>query len=227
MLVALLRANPDAFIGGNVNRLKAGAVLQLPDAAQAGATPAAEARQTIAAQSRDFNGYRRKLAGAAATAETTTASRSESGRVQAQVQEQTPASASPDKLTLSKGAVKGSKATPEAWLRKQANEASARVEELSKNISQLSKLCRRRRGQHIDCFCWCREPRSTWCSHHQPCRCSFARNTRRWHDSRRHGSHDPCGSGKQHRARRSVASPRRKQFGAHRSSFRAGHDRHQ
>ena len=141
MLVALLRANPDAFIGGNVNRLKAGAVLQLPDAAQAGATPAAEARQTIAAQSRDFNGYRRKLAGAAATAETTTASRSESGRVQAQVQEQTPASASPDKLTLSKGAVKGSKATPEALAaRKQANEASARVEELSKNINDLSKL---------------------------------------------------------------------------------------
>ena len=141
MLVALLRANPDAFIGGNVNRLKAGAVLQLPDAAQASATPAAEARQTIAAQSRDFNGYRRKLAGTTATAETTAAGRSESGRVQAQVQEQTPASTSPDKLTLSKGAVKGSKATPEALAaRKQANEASARVEELSKNISELNKL---------------------------------------------------------------------------------------
>lgn len=141
MLVALLRANPDAFMGNNVNRLKAGAVLQLPDAAQAGATPAAEARQTIAAQSRDFNDYRRKLAGAAATAETAAAGRSESGRVQAQVQEQTPASTSPDKLTLSKGAVKGSKATPEALAaRKQANEASARVEELSKNISELNKL---------------------------------------------------------------------------------------
>jgi pilus assembly protein FimV len=141
MLVALLRANPDAFIDGNVNRLKAGAVLQLPDAAQAAATPASQARQTIAAQSRDFNAYRRKLAGAASTAQTTAAGRSESGRVQAQVQEQTPASVSPDKLTLSKGAVKGSKATPEALAaRKQANEASARVEELSKNISELNKL---------------------------------------------------------------------------------------
>jgi len=141
MLVAMLRANPDAFINGNVNRLKAGAVLDLPSASQAAATPAAEARQTIAAQSRDFNDFRRKLASAAPTAETASAGRSESGRVQTQVQEQKPTSTSPDKLTLSKGAVQGTKATPEALAeRKQASEASARVEELSKNISDLSKL---------------------------------------------------------------------------------------
>lgn len=29
-MIALLRANPDAFIGGNINRLKAGAVLRMP-----------------------------------------------------------------------------------------------------------------------------------------------------------------------------------------------------
>ena len=34
MLVALLRTNPHAFIDGNVNRLRAGAVLALPDAQQ-------------------------------------------------------------------------------------------------------------------------------------------------------------------------------------------------
>ena len=59
MLVALLRANPDAFIQGNVNRIKAGAVLQLPSAAEASATPSGEARQILAAQSRDFNEFRR------------------------------------------------------------------------------------------------------------------------------------------------------------------------
>ena len=141
MLVAMLRANPDAFIGGNVNRLKAGAVLDLPSASQAAATSAAEARQTITAQSRDFNAFRHKLATAAPTAETTSAGRSESGHVQTQVQEQKATSASPDKLTLSKGAVKGTKATPEALAtRKQASETSARVQELSKNISDLNKL---------------------------------------------------------------------------------------
>lgn len=141
MLVAMLRANPDAFIDGNVNRVKAGAVLQMPSQSQAMATPAAEARQTIAAQSRDFNQFRRKLAAAAPVAPTTESSRSESGRVQTEVKDQKQADASPDKLTLSKGAVKGTKATPEALAeRKQASDAAARVEELSKNISELNKL---------------------------------------------------------------------------------------
>ncbi len=141
MLVAMLRANPEAFIGGNVNRVKAGAVLQLPSAADANAIPAAEARRTVAAQSRDFNQFRRTLASAAPKAVTAEASRSAAGQVQTQVQEQNTASTSPDKLTLSKGAVKGTAATPEALAeRKQANEASARVEELSKNIDELNKL---------------------------------------------------------------------------------------
>ena len=37
MLVAMLRSSPGAFIGGNVNRIKAGAVVDLPTAEQAGA----------------------------------------------------------------------------------------------------------------------------------------------------------------------------------------------
>jgi len=40
MLVAMLRSSPNAFIGGNVNRIKAGAVVELPTAEQArGAKP--------------------------------------------------------------------------------------------------------------------------------------------------------------------------------------------
>ena len=143
MLVALLRANPDAFIDGNVNLVKAGAVLQLPDADQAGATSAADARKTIAAQSRDFNSFRRKLAAAAssAPAPSETVSRTDSGKVQTVVQEDSATSTSPDKLTLSKGAVTGTQATPEALAkRKQSSAASARVDELAKNISELNKL---------------------------------------------------------------------------------------
>ena len=59
MLVAMLRSNPDAFINGNVNRIRAGAVVQLPSREQALATSAREARQIVAAQSHDFNAYRR------------------------------------------------------------------------------------------------------------------------------------------------------------------------
>ena len=75
MLVALLRANPNAFIGGNMNRMKAGAVLDLPDASQAAATPAPEARRTVTAQSRDFGDYRRRLADNAPTSAVAAADR--------------------------------------------------------------------------------------------------------------------------------------------------------
>jgi pilus assembly protein FimV len=45
MLVAL-RANPEAFIQGNVNRIRSGAVLQMPSQAQANAISKDEARQS-------------------------------------------------------------------------------------------------------------------------------------------------------------------------------------
>lgn len=49
MMLALLRANPDAFIGNNINRLRSGAVLRIPGRDDATAMAAAEA----AAQVRD------------------------------------------------------------------------------------------------------------------------------------------------------------------------------
>lgn len=46
-MIALLRANPDAFIRGNVNLLRQGAVLRVPDAAQLQAVDAAEAAAMV------------------------------------------------------------------------------------------------------------------------------------------------------------------------------------
>ena len=141
MLVAMLRANPNAFIGGNVNRIKAGAVLQIPGQDDALATPAAEARKIVAVQSRDFNAFRRKLAQAAPAAQQAAAERSASGSVQTRVDDTSASAAAPDKLTLSKGAMQGKKSTEELLAqRKQGNAASARAQELSKNIDELSQL---------------------------------------------------------------------------------------
>jgi pilus assembly protein FimV len=141
MLLALLRSNPDAFIGGNVNRLKAGAVLEMPNADQAEAVSASEASRTIVAQSRDFNAFRRKLAESAPATPTTGADRQAAGQVQAKVEDKAPAAATPDKLTLSKGAVQGKAAAEEKIAQdRQAKEAAARVAELSKNIADLNKL---------------------------------------------------------------------------------------
>ncbi len=140
MLVALLRANPQAFIGDNVNRVKAGSVVNIPSAEQAQATPAAQASQLIVAQSKDFNDFRRRLAGAAPSAQVANADRKASGTVQAQVEEKKPLTAVPDKLTLSKGAIQG--ASKEAQLAKErsAKEAADRTAEIAKNISDLGKL---------------------------------------------------------------------------------------
>jgi len=141
MLVAMLRANPNAFIGGNVNRIKSGSVIDLPGASDAGAVAPGEARQIIAAQSRDFNEFRRRLAGTVPAAAVDSEDRQATGRVQAEVVDKKPAAPTQDKLTLSKGTTPGQTATEEKIAQaKQAQDASTRVAELSRNIDELAKL---------------------------------------------------------------------------------------
>ena len=140
MLVALLNANPDAFIGGNVNRMKAGAVLDLPNAAAAAAVPAAEARRTITAQSRDFGSYRQRLAENAPTTNVAAASRQASGKLQASVEDRNAAASAPDKLTVSQGNAAARAADEKVAQARQAQDSSNRVAELTKNINELNKL---------------------------------------------------------------------------------------
>jgi pilus assembly protein FimV len=140
MLVALLRANPDAFIGGNVNRLRSGAVLDVPTSEQAGQVPAGEASQAVIAQSRDFNEFRRRLAEGLPTTSVAAADRQATGKVQAQVEDKKPSAAAPDKLSLSKGAVQG-RATEDNIARdRAAQDTAVRLAELNKNIADLNKL---------------------------------------------------------------------------------------
>lgn len=141
MLVALFRGNPDAFIGNNMNLLKAGEVLTIPSAGQAQQVAAAEAREMIRAQSADFAAYRQQLAAGVTTQKTEEPARQATGTVQASVQDnKQAASPAPDKLTLSQGAVKAS--APEAALSKDAEQkdAATRVAELSRNVEELKQL---------------------------------------------------------------------------------------
>ena len=140
MLVALLRANPAAFMGDNVNRVKAGSVMNVPTAGQAAATPADDAAQIIVAQSKDFNEFRRRLAGSAPSTPVATADRQASGNVQAKVEDKKPATTAPDKLTLSKGAIQGMPAEEQLANERSAQEAASRAAEIAKNINDLSKL---------------------------------------------------------------------------------------
>lgn len=143
MLVALFRNNGDAFLGRNMNRLKAGVVLSVPSAEQAGAVPPAEARQVIQAQSADFGAYRQKLAAGVPTAPAEGAAGAASGKVEAEVQDRKQAATpSADKLTLSRGAVAAGKASAEEQIAQSRaqQENSARVAELAKNVDDLRKL---------------------------------------------------------------------------------------
>ena len=138
MLVAMLRANPDAFVSGNVNRLRKGVVLSLPGASDALSTSQPEAHQIIVAQSRDFNEYRRRLA-EGAPEQKDAADRKSAGGVQAQVEARKPAAATPDKLTLSKGGVQ-SKGADRLAQDRNAQDAKKREEELKRNVDELAKL---------------------------------------------------------------------------------------
>jgi pilus assembly protein FimV len=62
MLVALLRANPDAFVAGNMNRLKSDVDISVPAGGAADAIDQQEAHREVVAQSNDFAAYRSRLA---------------------------------------------------------------------------------------------------------------------------------------------------------------------
>lgn len=146
MLVALYRNNPDAFSGSNMNRLRAGQILNVPDAEAARSVRADEARRIVVAQAADFQAYRSKLAGQAAESSAQGAAgtrQAAGGRISAQVDERaTPASEAKDKLQLSNAAPSGSAASAEDLIAKEKAlaEANARVKELERNVSELQKL---------------------------------------------------------------------------------------
>ena len=141
MLVGLYRANPNAFIESNVNRLRAGAVLSVPSGDEVRDVTAADAQRLLTAQSADFSAYRARLAQGAPMAQAPDSGRSAQGKVQATVDDRKQsAAASPDKLKLSGGALQAS--APEAQIA-QANDRkdnATRVAELTRNVEELKKL---------------------------------------------------------------------------------------
>lgn len=149
MLVGLLRANQDAFDGGNMNRLKTGKILTIPEKSAIEAVPAEEARKIVYAQSSDWNAYRNKLAGIAAqTPVKEAAPRQEAaGKITAKVEDKAAPVVEPkDQLKVSAsetGAKAGSAKHGEEDLiakEKALAEANERLRALEKNVADLQKL---------------------------------------------------------------------------------------
>jgi pilus assembly protein FimV len=153
MLVALFNSNRDAFDGNNMNRLRAGKILQLPDPSEVAAVDASEARKLIVAQVADFNAYRRSLASAAsmAPATETQPQQQAAGKIKPQVESKAPPAPTKDKLEVSPteaaksaktaGSMSKSALEEELIARDKAlREASGRIAELEKNLENLKHL---------------------------------------------------------------------------------------
>jgi len=113
VLVALQRANPAAFEGRNMNRIKSGSVLIVPPADAIKSVDAVEARRLVRAQTADFARYRGRMAQLAMNPPGTLPlpaneadnaalnNRSSSGKIGVQAVEPGKETAAQDKLQLS------------------------------------------------------------------------------------------------------------------------------
>lgn len=151
MLVGLFRANQEAFDGGNMNRLKAGKILTVPEKGAVEAVSEAEAKRIVVAQSSDWNAYRRKLAGVAAQAPVSAdaGKQQAAGRITAKVEDKAaPAEAPKDQVRVStsgaagaKGAAAAKPSEEDTVAREKAlREANERLASLEKNVAELQKL---------------------------------------------------------------------------------------
>jgi pilus assembly protein FimV len=145
MLVGLYQGNSQAFAGNNMNRLRAGAVLNVPSQDKLASIDERQARRTILAQSANFNAYRQRLA--SAVPEQTRApesSRKASGDVKAGVEVRTGTENQPkDALKIVPGAPAKSAAAAadEKVIKDRANqELAERLAEAERNRIELNKM---------------------------------------------------------------------------------------
>jgi pilus assembly protein FimV len=145
MLLAMLKANPDAFIEGNVNLIKAGAVLRMPSTEDAGKIPRSEARQTVLSQTHDFAAYARRLAEStlAVGAKNT---REISGQAVTEVPNSDSKTPPQDKLTLSKPQAKDGAAEAQLAKAQEHKDTSEQLAALNKNLAELESLAKGEKG---------------------------------------------------------------------------------
>jgi pilus assembly protein FimV len=153
MLVLLYRNNKEAFSGSNMNRLKTGKVLTIPDPSEASAIPAREARKEVRVQVADFNAYRERLAALAGETSAEPSGQTAGGRVTGPVQDQgaAPSGEPKEMLKLGKGdapGAGGSKALQDK-VRGLEEEVAARdktIREANERIAKLEKTVKDMQG---------------------------------------------------------------------------------
>jgi len=147
MLIALFRANEDAFIRGNMNLVRTGRILNIPESDSIGTVDRDEATRLVKEQYAQFQEYRSRLAAVPTPAESATGQQEVTGRIEQKPEAPKPAPPA-DQVRLSKSepgkpAAPGARAAREddqAARERALQEAQSRQEELEKNVADLQKL---------------------------------------------------------------------------------------
>lgn len=139
MLLAMLKANPNAFIQGNVNLVKAGATLRMPSQEEALQIPRTQARSIVLAQTRDFAAYARRLAQSALLVDGKN-SREMSGKVGQEKPAESITTSQQDKLTLSKSSIESGSAEAALAASREAKDSNDQLASLNKNLQDLEAL---------------------------------------------------------------------------------------
>ncbi len=158
VLVALQQANPGAFVGRNINRLRQGSVLKLPNTDAMRKVDPAQAQRSLRRQAAEFVRWQRPAvpAGAGkADSSSSTGNRRSSGQVGTSNAAPSAPAQPQDRLTLSApgtGERSGSKPAANDALDKIAGDkaladANARIAALEKNIGQLQQMLEVHNGQ--------------------------------------------------------------------------------
>jgi len=150
-MIAIFRANPSAFINNNINLLREGVTLTIPDRNTIAAVESGEATREVRMHGRDFNAYRQRLAGAPRAIEAPRSGQTAAGAIGGRADDRSAAAQGGDQLLLSRPGAAGAGAAGQAAGRgagaEQAvardaalREARSRITNLEKNVTDLQKL---------------------------------------------------------------------------------------
>src|SRR6185295_8455051 len=139
MLIAIYRANQEAFIRDNINLVRAGRILTIPPAEGAVTLDPQDARRLVRSHHADFNAYRARLGAIPTTAEATPGTQAAAGRI-----EPKPAPApepKQDQLRLSRAdPQKPGASAPPAARAAQGDDIAARQRALAEAQSRVNDL---------------------------------------------------------------------------------------
>ena len=137
LMIAIQRANPSAFIGGNINRLRSGVTLNVPSGSDAQAVNQNSATSEVRAQTASWRGYVARVADSVPYVAADQPSARASGKVSGVIADTGSNASAADKLKLSQG----ERNKPSSSTESKVAAAKALKEEQSRT-AQLEKIKR-------------------------------------------------------------------------------------